>query len=214
MQLSPRQEKIVEIVKRHGPITSHQIAEMLNLTRAALRPDLAILTMSGILEARPRVGYFYHGRTAQALVAEEIKKIKVGDVKGLPKVIRYDASVYDAIVTLFLEDVGTLMVVDNEGHLEGVVSRKDLLKAAIGGGDTSNLKTMPVSVVMTRMPNIICTTPEESVLTAAQKIIEHEVDALPVVRPVAGKERKLEVIGRITKTTITRLFVELGTADR
>jgi len=73
---------------------------------------------------------------------------------------------------------------------------------------------MPVSVVMTRMPNIICTTPEESVLTAAQKIIEHEVDALPVVRPVAGKEKKLEVIGRITKTTITRLFVELGTADR
>ncbi|SMB93014.1 CBS domain-containing protein [Thermanaeromonas toyohensis ToBE] len=212
MQLSPRQEKIVEIVKRHGPITSHQIAEMLNLTRAALRPDLAILTMSGILEARPRVGYFYQGRPARALVAEELKKIKVGDVKGLPKVIRYDASVYDAIVTLFLEDVGTLMVVDSEGHLEGVVSRKDLLKAAIGG--TANLQTMPVSVVMTRMPNIICTTPEESVLTAAQKIIEHEVDALPVVRPVAGKEKKLEVIGRITKTTITRLFVELGTADR
>lgn len=202
----------MEIVKRHGPITSHQIAEMLNLTRAALRPDLAILTMSGILEARPRVGYVYHGKPAQALVAEEIRKIKVGDVKGLPKVIRYDASVYDAIVTLFLEDVGTLMVVDSEGHLEGVVSRKDLLKAAIG--DTSNLKTMPVSVVMTRMPNIICTTPEESVLTAAQKIIEHEVDALPVVRPVAGKEKKLEVIGRITKTTITRLFVELGTAGR
>lgn len=185
---------------------------MLNLTRAALRPDLAILTMSGILEARPRVGYFYQGKSVQALVAEEIKKIKVGDVKGLPKVIRRDASVYDAIVTLFIEDVGTLMVVDGEGHLEGVVSRKDLLKAAIGG--TANLQQMPVSVVMTRMPNIICTTPEESVLTAARKIIEHEVDALPVVRPVAGSRNKLEVIGRITKTTIAKLFVELGTAGR
>lgn len=212
MQLSPRQEKIVEIVKRHGPITSQQIAAMLNLTRAALRPDLAILTMSGILEARPRVGYFYQGKSVQALVAEEIKKIKVGDVKGLPKVIRRDASVYDAIVALFIEDVGTLMVVDGEGHLEGVVSRKDLLKAAIGG--TANLQQMPVSVVMTRMPNIICTTPEESVLTAAKKIIEHEVDALPVVRPVAGSRNKLEVIGRITKTTIAKLFVELGTAGR
>nr|WP_277998952.1 CBS domain-containing protein [Moorella sulfitireducens] len=64
------------------------------------------------------------------------------------------------------------------------------------------------------MPNIICTTPEESVLTAARKIIEHEVDALPVVRPVEGQGKKLEVIGRLTKTTITRLFVELGEGGR
>ncbi|GEA16491.1 MULTISPECIES: helix-turn-helix transcriptional regulator [Neomoorella] len=211
MQLSPRQQQIVAIVKRSGPITSQQIAEELNLTRAALRPDLAVLTMSGILEARPRVGYFLSTKPSQALVAEEIKKIKVGDVKGLPRVIRANASVYDAIVNMFIEDVGTLMVVDEEGHLEGVISRKDLLKAAIGGGD---LQKMPVSVVMTRMPNIICTTPEETVLTAARKIIEHEVDALPVVRPVDGQGKKLEVIGRLTKTTITRLFVELGEGGR
>ncbi|CEP68216.1 Uncharacterised conserved protein UCP026546,HtH-CBS [Moorella glycerini] len=211
MQLSPRQQQIVAIVKRSGPITSQQIAEELNLTRAALRPDLAVLTMSGILEARPRVGYFLSSKPSQALVAEEIKKIKVGDVKGLPRVIRASASVYDAIVNMFIEDVGTLMVVDEEGHLEGVLSRKDLLKAAIGGGD---LQKMPASVVMTRMPNIICTTPEESVLTAARKIIEHEVDALPVVRPVDGQGKKLEVVGRLTKTTITRLFVELGEGGR
>ncbi|MGV1143152.1 hypothetical protein ACV56Z_01415 [Staphylococcus aureus] len=29
------------------------MADTLNLTRATLRPDLAILTMSGFLEARP-----------------------------------------------------------------------------------------------------------------------------------------------------------------
>ncbi|MBC7325611.1 MAG: CBS domain-containing protein, partial [Moorella sp. (in: Bacteria)] len=175
--------------------------------RAALRPDLAVLTLSGILEARPRVGYFLSSKPSQALVAEEIKKIKVGDVKGLPRVIRSGASVYDAVVTMFLEDVGTLMVVSEEGHLEGVISRKDLLKAALGGG---NLQKMPASMVMTRMPNVICTTPEESVLTAARKIIEHEVDALPVVRPADRQGKKLEVVGRLTKTTITRLFVELG----
>jgi len=49
----------VDIVKKNEPITSEQIAEKLNLTRAALRPDLSILTMSGILDARPRVGYFF-----------------------------------------------------------------------------------------------------------------------------------------------------------
>lgn len=141
MQLSMRQEQIVDIVKRSGPITAQLIAEKLNLTRAAIRPDLTVLVMSGILEARPRVGYYLSSKPSGALVAEEIKKIKVGDVKGVPRVIRTEVSVFDAIVTMFLEDVGTLIVVDESGKLDGVVSRKDLLKSAIGGGD---LHKMPV----------------------------------------------------------------------
>ncbi len=211
MQLSLRQERIVEIVKRFGPITGQKIAEKLNLTRAAIRPDLTVLTMSNILEARPRVGYYLGTKPSGTLVAEEIKKIKVSDVKGIPQVIRNETSVFDAIVAMFLEDVGTLIVVDENGKLDGVVSRKDLLKSAIGGGD---LHKMPVSVIMTRWPNIICTTAEESVLTAARKIIEHEVDALPVIRSLTEQDEKLEVVGRLTKTTISRLFVELGEAGR
>ncbi|MDE9438310.1 helix-turn-helix domain-containing protein [Staphylococcus xylosus] len=62
IELSKRQQQIVEIVKNNGPITGEHIAERLSLTRATLRPDLAILTMSGILEARPRVGYYYSGK--------------------------------------------------------------------------------------------------------------------------------------------------------
>ena len=57
IKLSDRQMQIVEIVKSQQPITSEQVAERLNLTRAALRSDLSILTMAGILEARPKVGY-------------------------------------------------------------------------------------------------------------------------------------------------------------
>src|SRR5699024_7769694 len=63
MDLSERQEKIIEIVKENGPITGEKIAEQLHLSRATLRPDLAILTMAGFLDARPRVGYFYTGKT-------------------------------------------------------------------------------------------------------------------------------------------------------
>ena len=51
MELTRRQETISEIVKNSGPITGDQIAEKLSLTRATLRPDLAILTMAGLLEA-------------------------------------------------------------------------------------------------------------------------------------------------------------------
>ena len=62
VELSERQEKIIEIVKESGPITGEQIADNLNLSRATLRPDLAILTMAGYLDARPRVGYFLLGK--------------------------------------------------------------------------------------------------------------------------------------------------------
>ncbi len=53
MKLNERQKKILQIVKENGPITGEQIAAALSLTRATLRPDLSILTMTGMLEARP-----------------------------------------------------------------------------------------------------------------------------------------------------------------
>lgn len=116
------------------------------------------------------------------------------------------ASVYDAIVQLFLEDVGTLYAVDSEGHLAGVISRKDLLRAAIGN---QNLNELPVSVIMTRMPNIITIHPEETLLEAAKKMINFHVDSLPVVKEVEQQENTYLLLGRITKTTITRAYVEL-----
>jgi len=73
------------------------------------------------------------------------------------------------------------------------------------------LHKMPVKVLMTPMPKIVVTTPEESVLTAAKKIIDNEVDSLPVVVVANQQETKAyEVVGRLTKTNIARLFVELG----
>ena len=56
ISLSNRQKQIAEIVRLDGPITGEHIAERLNVTRAALRSDLAILVMGGILDARPKVG--------------------------------------------------------------------------------------------------------------------------------------------------------------
>jgi CBS domain-containing protein len=206
IQLSERQEKIVDIVKEGQPITSEAIAKKLELTRATLRPDLAILTMSGILDARPKVGYFYTGKTTLSFISEKIKGIKVSDVKSIPIVVSEETSLYDAIVTMFLEDVSSIFVTNN-GYISGVVSRKDFLKNAIGGTD---LHKIPVGVIMTRMPNIVFVKSEDSILSAAIKLIEHEIDSLPVVEEIDKDKRNYKVVGRITKTTITRLFVELG----
>jgi len=172
-----------------------------------LRPDLAILTMAGFLEARPRVGYFYSGKTANQLMGEHIRHLQVKDYKSRPVVVQEHTSVYDGICTMFLEDVGSLYVIKKEGNLVGVVSRKDLLQAAMGKQD---LQSMPIGVVMTRMPNIITCKPEDTLYYAAKQMMRHEVDSLPVVRPIDGDEQQLEVIGRISKTTLVKVFVELG----
>ncbi|MCA1021415.1 CBS domain-containing protein [Halobacillus litoralis] len=204
MELSNRQEQIIQIVKDNGPITGENIAERLELTRATLRPDLAILTMAGYLDARPRVGYFFTGKTGSELFTEKLKKFKVREYQSLPVVVEEDVSAYDAICAMFLEDVGTLFVTNNKSHLVGVLSRKDLLRTSIGSKD---LTSVPVHMIMTRMPNITICEPEDLLLDAAQKLIEKQIDGLPVVNPV---EDGLEVVGRLTKTNITKALVELA----
>ncbi|WP_158735070.1 helix-turn-helix transcriptional regulator [Alteribacillus sp. YIM 98480] len=205
IELTGRQEEILGIVKDSGPITGEQIAEKLSLTRATLRPDLAILTMAGFLDARPRVGYFYTGKTGSQLLTEKVKKLTVQDYQSIPVVVNESSSVYDAICTMFLEDVGTLFVVNKTASLIGVLSRKDLLRASIGKQD---LETMPVSIIMTRMPNITVCEKDDLVIEVANKLIEKQIDALPVIKKDA--DNNLEVIGRVTKTNMTKVLVDLS----
>ncbi|UZW12632.1 helix-turn-helix transcriptional regulator [Clostridium pasteurianum] len=207
IRLSPRQKEIIKIVKEKQPITSEQLAGKLGVTRAALRPDLAILTMTGILEARPKVGYIYSQKPSNSIVYDYIRNIKAKDIMSKPVVMEEETKVYDAIIYLFLNDVGTLFI-ENKGYLVGAVSRKDFLKIAMGGTD---MNQVPVGVIMTRMPNIICVEAEDSAYIVAKKIIEHEVDSLPVVEKIMeGNKELYKIIGKISKTNITRLFVKLG----
>ena len=205
--LSNRQKRIAEIVRLEGPITGEHIAERLNVTRAALRSDLAILIMGGILDARPKVGYYYTGKNTLGMLMEEISNICVKDLQSVPIAIGQDKSAYEAIVTMFLEDVGSVFILDESGLLSGVVSRKDLLKAAINNADLHNL---PVVMVMTPLSKIIVVNEDESVASAARKVIDNEIDSLPVVRAVNVGKRSYEVVGRITKTNFTRLLVDLA----
>ncbi|WP_319799489.1 helix-turn-helix transcriptional regulator [Jeotgalibacillus aurantiacus] len=204
IELNKRQSEILRIVKADGPITGEQIADRLHLTRATLRPDLAILTMAGFLDARPRVGYFYTGKSGTQLLTENLKKLYVKDYQSMPVVVQDNVSVYDAICHMFLEDVGTLFVLDQKGMLSGVLSRKDLLRASIGQQD---LTSLPVNVIMTRMPNVTYCEQDDMLVSVAAKLIDKQIDSLPVVRKT---EKGYEVFGRITKTNITKAFVSLS----
>lgn len=65
--------------------------------------------------------------------------------------VESNLSVYDTILQIFAKDVGTIFITEGE-NLVGIVSRKDLLKIAIGKTD---INKVPINVIMTRMPNII-----------------------------------------------------------
>ena len=128
-----------------------------------------------------------------------------------PVTVNENTMVYDAIVYLFLNDVGTLFVENNDA-LVGAVSRKDFLKIAIGGTD---IHKVPVGVIMTRMPNIIYGSPDDSAYSLAKKIIEHEIDSIPIVEKSCDSDDgkfNLKIVGKISKTNITKLFVNLGEA--
>lgn len=209
IELSDRQERILEIVKENGPITGEKIAEMLGVTRAALRPDLAVLTMSGFLEAKPRVGYTYRTGRVENRIRRILNQYRVKDLQSIPVVIKENCSIYDAIVTMFMEDTGSIFVVGEDNYLTGVVSRKDFLKTTLGQAE---IHKVPISVIMTRMPNIVTTTLDETVVEAVRKIVEHEVDSLPVVKCFidSESEERYEVVGKVSKTNIARLFLDLA----
>jgi DeoR family transcriptional regulator, catabolite repression regulator len=206
--LSARQMDIVELVKKNAPITGEQIAEMLGVSRPTLRSDLSLLVMLGYLDAKPKVGYFLGNSVSHARSDERgLAGLKVKDVQSLPVIIRDNATVNDAVVMLFVENVGNLMVCDERGMLLGIISRKDLLKVTLGN---PGAPTMPVSLVMTRQ-NLVTVTPDTTVVEAARKMVHHEVDSLPVLSGAApdGQPENGEIVGRITKSTMTKLLADL-----
>lgn len=205
VKLSKRQEQIAQIVREEGPVTGSAIAEYLEVTRSALRSDLSVLTMLGVLDARPNVGYYYVGLSKETQTAERLKSFLVSDVLSQAVVVNGDTSLYDTIVTLFTEDVGTILVCDGS-YLMGVVSRKDLLRASMGQTDSH---TMPISMIMTPVSKVIAVEPTDTLVEAAQKMIDYEVDCLPVVvREDVGNKKRLKVVGRVSKTTVAKVFLE------
>ena len=110
--------------------------------------------------------------------AEKILKKRISEVMSVAVVIDEKESLHNAMVKFFLEDVGSLFVINDKG-LSGIISRKDLLKSAVGEKD---LNTVPVSMAMTRMPNVITIDENAYVPEAVNKIIVHEIDSLPVTK--------------------------------
>ncbi|SHM90765.1 helix-turn-helix transcriptional regulator [Gracilibacillus kekensis] len=205
IEFTKRQSEIMTILKKHEPITAEQIAEMLGVSKGTLRSDLAVLVMTGHIEAKPKVGYFLSKTKDETNNQNVWKQTLVKDVQGLAVTIQRTTTVNDAVISLFLDDVGSLIVVDENHYLQGIVSRKDLLKVTLGN---SQATSMPVQLVMTRQPKVYTITADKSVYDAAKMMVYYEVDSLPVVK--LEDDNKNKVIGRITKTNIVKALIDMG----
>lgn len=211
MELTERQKEIIEIVKDHEPIKSEDIAEKIGINRATIRPDLTLLTMIGVLEAKRKVGYSYTGKSILHMIGSYIKTISVMDIQTEPTTVPMNTTIYNGIITMFTQNAGTIYVTDQD-YLMGIVSRKDFMKSMIG---KENIETLPISIIMTRMPNIIYLEETESVYDAAKKTIKYEVESLPIIRKTQDQNaiERLRLIGKISRTNITRYVVNLGNDD-
>lgn len=204
MKYTERQENIIAIVKSHQPITGTDIANSLGYSKSTIRSDLSLLTHTEVLVARPKVGYEINSQKQNQNINAQLFETTVKDIKSKAVMVKENISLHDAIIEIFLSDAGTVFVTNEQDYLCGVVSRKDFLKSILGNVD---INQVPVSVIMTRMPNIITTTDDEAIVNAAKKIIQHKIDALPVVEEVEPNCYK--ITGRISKTTLSKLFVGL-----
>ncbi len=199
MELTKRQKEIAKLIKEYSPITGDEIAAHFHVTKSALRPDLEVLTMLEIIAAKRKLGYYYVGHQVNPLV-QKIHAYKAKDFMTSPILVDPDTSVYDVTVLLFTEDVGTIFVSKKE-ELLGVISRKDLLKAALGYQD---LHHMPISMIMTPKSKIVHVHSDDDLVTVVNRLIQYEVDCVPVL-----EADNIHICGRISKTAITKIWLEL-----
>ncbi|HAS80099.1 MAG TPA: transcriptional regulator [Fusobacteriaceae bacterium] len=201
MNLSERQHKIIEIIQMNGSITGEKIAKILGVTRSALRTDFSFLIKSEIIKSKTKVGYSLNPQKPKKINSSLLKDINIKEFIGDALVLSEKASIHDGIVEIFTKDSGTIYITNGD-LLSGVVSRKDLLKAAIGG---MNLSTLPISLIMSRMPNIHFCTTDATLFQAAEIIVKKEIDSLPVVE-YSEELKGYKILGKISKTDLSKVL--------
>lgn len=101
-----------------------------------------------------------------------------------------DSALEDAILRMVQEDVSGLVVVDQDGYLEGIITRTDLLRAY---QQTPDWKSCKVSDFM--KSDVITVTPRDPISQVIQLLVENQIHRLVIVQK---EEEKLRPVGVIS----------------
>ena len=119
-----------------------------------------------------------------------------------------DLPVSDALEQMKQERIRRMPVVDKQGHLIGIVSDKDLLKASPSPATSLSvweitylLSKLKVGDVMTK--KVITVVEDTPIEDAARVMVDNKIGGLPVVNGEGA------VVGIITETDIFKTFIEL-----
>jgi CBS domain-containing protein len=116
-------------------------------------------------------------RTVLSKAAADHVSAKVRDfMEAPPIVVTEDTTIDQAASTMWEKSIGSVIVVDKEGKMAGILTASDIVfavtKSLIG-------RQVPVSGIMSKTS--IISTPNESVLTAVERMMKENVRHLPVI---------------------------------
>ncbi|MFN2158531.1 MAG: CBS domain-containing protein [Anaerolineales bacterium] len=132
----------------------------------------------------------------------------VGDRMSFPVItVHPDLQIQEALHRMHKENVRRFPVVDQRGHLVGIVSEKDLVEALPSDATSLSifelhelLHKITVEEIMTK--NVITVDQDTPIEDAARLMADHKIGGLPVIR-------NRDVVGIITETDLFKIFLEL-----
>jgi IMP dehydrogenase len=174
----------VLLIPKHSSIRSRKDVDTAGLLVPGIRLNIPILSanMDTVTESSMAIAMaqqggmgILHRFMSLERQVELVRKVKRAEslVVLNPLTISPDTSVEEARIIMAHEDVGGLMVVDEERRLLGLVTTRDVLLAPISLG--------PVSEVMTPFERLVTAADDESLESARQKLFDARVEKLPLL---------------------------------
>jgi CBS domain-containing protein len=87
------------------------------------------------------------------------------------------------------EDISSLVVVDGDGYLAGIITRTDLMRAMISNPDW---EIHPVKNFMNTQ--VVTVSPHTTLQEVARLLLERQIHRIVVVRDEEGKKRPISVV--------------------
>jgi CBS domain-containing protein len=138
-----------------------------------------------------------------------MQTLRVSDVMNSAVIsVSDEAPLSEAIDTLRENRISALVVVDHSGHMVGLISQTDLLRAWQESASDPNILNRPVNEYMTR--DVISCAPHKSLDYVMRTLNEHKIHRLVVVESRDGGRfvsDRMMPVGIVSQTDIVRALI-------